>query len=67
MMSVGSDPARLIAYRGGEAHVEGVALSRIAAEIGTPCFVYSRTALVDIARVPPPTVPCAIFDSVSCS
>jgi diaminopimelate decarboxylase len=45
MSTVGSDPARLIAYRGGEAHVEGVALSRIAAEVGTPCFVYSRTAL----------------------
>jgi diaminopimelate decarboxylase len=47
MTTVGSDPARLIAYRGGEAHVEGVALSRIATEVGTPCFVYSRTALVD--------------------
>ncbi len=28
--------------RGGELHCEGVALSRIAAEIGTPVYVYSR-------------------------
>jgi diaminopimelate decarboxylase len=32
-------------YRGGELHVEGVPLSRIAAEAGTPCYVYSRAAL----------------------
>ncbi len=47
MQSVGSDPLHLIAYRGGEAHVEGVALSRIAAAVGTPTFVYSRGALVE--------------------
>ena len=33
------------AYRGGELHVEAVPLSRIAAETGTPCYVYSRAAL----------------------
>jgi len=31
--------------KGGELHVEGVPLSRIADEHGTPCFVYSRAAL----------------------
>jgi diaminopimelate decarboxylase len=34
-------------YKGGELHVEGVPLSRIAAEIGTPCYVYSRAALTE--------------------
>jgi len=33
------------AYRAGELHVEAVPLSRVAAEIGTPCYVYSRAAL----------------------
>jgi len=33
------------AYRDGELHVEEVPLSRIAAEIGTPTYVYSRAAL----------------------
>lgn len=33
--------------RNGELHAEEVALSRIAAEFGTPCFVYSRAALTD--------------------
>lgn len=32
-------------YRGGELHAEEVPLSRIAAEVGTPCYVYSRAAL----------------------
>ena len=31
--------------RGGELHVEGVALADIAAAHGTPCYVYSRAAL----------------------
>jgi diaminopimelate decarboxylase len=35
------------AYRRGELHVEDVALSRVAAEFGTPCYVYSRAALTD--------------------
>ena len=35
------------AYRGGALHVEGVALPRIAAEIGTPAYVYSRAALTE--------------------
>lgn len=48
--AVGTDPSLLIAYRQGEAHVEGVALSRIAAEVGTPCYVYSQGALVDTYR-----------------
>ena len=34
-------------YKGGELHVEAVPLARIAAEIGTPCYVYSRAALTD--------------------
>lgn len=34
-------------YNGGELHVERVPLTRIAAEIGTPCYVYSRAALTD--------------------
>ena len=33
------------AYDKGELHVESVPLSRVAAEIGTPCYVYSRAAL----------------------
>jgi diaminopimelate decarboxylase len=33
--------------RGGELHAEGVALSRIAEEFGTPCYVYSRAAITD--------------------
>ncbi len=32
-------------YRNGELHAEAVPLSRIAAEFGTPCYVYSRAAL----------------------
>ena len=32
-------------YRQGELHVEEVPLARIAAEHGTPCFVYSKAAL----------------------
>lgn len=33
------------AYKAGELHVEAVPFARIAAEIGTPCYVYSRAAL----------------------
>ena len=32
-------------YKDGELHVEGAALTRIAAQFGTPCYVYSRAAL----------------------
>lgn len=32
-------------YRNGELHAEMVPLSRIAAEFGTPCYVYSRAEL----------------------
>ena len=32
---------------GGELHAEGVALSEIAERFGTPCYVYSKTALVE--------------------
>jgi len=32
-------------YRNGELHAEDVPLARIAAEFGTPCYVYSRAAL----------------------
>ncbi|MCK6452856.1 MAG: diaminopimelate decarboxylase [Alphaproteobacteria bacterium] len=49
-----ADPMDLIAWRQGEAHVEGVALSRIAQAHGTPTYVYSRAQLVrayrDLAR-----------------
>jgi diaminopimelate decarboxylase len=34
-------------YAHGELHVEDVPLSRIAAEVGTPVYVYSRAALTD--------------------
>jgi diaminopimelate decarboxylase len=33
-------------YRDGEIHCEGVPLSRIAKELGTPCYVYSHATLV---------------------
>ena len=33
------------AYRNGELHAENVPLSAIAAEFGTPCYVYSRAAM----------------------
>ncbi len=32
-------------YRGGKLHAEQVPLARIAAEFGTPCYVYSRAAM----------------------
>lgn len=32
-------------YRGDSLHAEGVPLDRIAAQFGTPCYVYSRAAL----------------------
>lgn len=38
-------------YRSGELHAENVALSRIAAEVGTPCYVYSRATLARHAQV----------------
>lgn len=34
-----------IAYRRGELHIEDVALSRIAAAVGTPVYAYSATAI----------------------
>ena len=37
-------------YRGGTLHAEAVPLSRIGAEIGTPCYVYSRAALTEAYR-----------------
>jgi len=33
------------ALRGGELHAEDVPLARIAADVGTPCYVYSRAAI----------------------
>ena len=33
-------------YQGGELYCEGVPISRIAKEIGTPCYVYSHATLV---------------------
>ena len=38
------------AYVNGELHAERVPLSSIAAQFGTPCFVYSRAALEDAWR-----------------
>lgn len=38
-------------YRDGELHCEQVALSRIAKEVGTPCYVYSHTTFVRHYRV----------------
>src|SRR5205085_6276190 len=38
------------AYRHGTLHAEAVPLSRIAAEMGTPCYVYSRAALTEAYR-----------------
>ncbi len=32
-------------YRNRQLHAEGVSLSAIAAEVGTPCYVYSRAAM----------------------
>lgn len=32
-------------YQNGELHAEGVALSAVAAQYGTPCYVYSRRAI----------------------
>ncbi|MFQ5991718.1 MAG: diaminopimelate decarboxylase [Nitrospiraceae bacterium] len=38
-------------YRDGELHCESVALSRIAKEVGTPCYIYSHATLVRHYRV----------------
>ena len=38
-------PFRFFEYRDGRLHVEDVALARLAAEYGTPTYVYSRAAL----------------------
>lgn len=37
-------------YRGRVLHVEALPLPRIAAEFGTPCYVYSRAALTEAYR-----------------
>ena len=37
-------------YRDGELHAENVPLARIAAQYGTPCYVYSRAALTTAWR-----------------
>ncbi len=37
-------------YQNGELHAEAVALSAVAAEHGTPCFVYSRKAIEQAYR-----------------
>src|SRR5262245_64591823 len=34
-----------VSYRGGELCMEDVALTAVAREFGTPCYVYSRAAL----------------------
>ena len=38
-------PFRFFEYRDGHLHVEDIALARLAAEYGTPTYVYSRAAL----------------------
>ncbi|MDQ1291067.1 MAG: diaminopimelate decarboxylase, partial [Nitrospirota bacterium] len=38
-------------YREGELYCEDVPLSRIAKEVGTPCYVYSHHTLVRHFRV----------------
>jgi diaminopimelate decarboxylase len=38
-----------VAYRGDALHVEGRALAELAAEFGTPLYVYSRTAMREAA------------------
>ena len=53
-----------LSYRSGEAFCEGVSLAQIAAEVGTPAYVYSRTALKTAALAlreafaSYPTLPC---------
>ncbi|MEO6566846.1 MAG: diaminopimelate decarboxylase [Casimicrobiaceae bacterium] len=37
-------------FRDGEMHAEGIALSNLAAEFGTPCYVYSRASIEDSFR-----------------
>jgi diaminopimelate decarboxylase len=37
-------------YRNGELHVEDVRLSQIAEQVGTPTYVYSRQALLEVYR-----------------
>ncbi|APG62114.1 diaminopimelate decarboxylase [Sphingorhabdus lutea] len=37
--------------KNGEVHAENIALSKIADEVGTPCYVYSKATLVRHARV----------------
>ncbi|MFN3913168.1 diaminopimelate decarboxylase [Hyphomonas sp.] len=38
-------------YSGGRLHCEGVSLETVAAEVGTPCYVYSSATLVRHANV----------------
>src|SRR3990167_6314524 len=38
-------------YSGGHLHCEGVSLETVAAEVGTPCYVYSSATLVRHANV----------------
>ena len=40
----------VFAYRDGELHAEDVPLSAIAAQFGTPCYVYSRAAIAAAYR-----------------
>lgn len=59
-------------YSDGVLHCEGVPLSRIAAEVGTPTYVYSRAALINRARrlqtAISPDIDCQVFFAVkACS
>ena len=37
-------------YRGGELYCEGVSLREVADSVGTPTYVYSKTAILDSFR-----------------
>lgn len=43
------DPATMspFAYRNGQLHIEDVPLERLATQYGTPCYVYSKRAIVE--------------------
>ena len=49
-------------YLKGALHCEGVPLARIASEVGTPTYVYSRTALVNRVR----RLQTALGNDISC-
>src|SRR5215471_7547748 len=42
--------SEIFAYRGGELHAEAVAVSRIAAAVGTPFYLYSSAGFTSLYR-----------------